>query len=77
MVAALSRPVSMRSSVSAPTMPSRPAYRFAMRFLCLRQVSMTPAAVALMTAVTPPDCAYRAFRGPGFGVLRTFMGGEA
>ena len=38
-----------------------------MRLLCLRQASMTPAAVALMTAVTPPDCAYSALRGPGFG----------
>ena len=25
---------------------------------CLRAVSITAAAVALMTAVTPPDCAY-------------------
>ena len=41
-----------------------------MRPLFLRQASMTPAAVALMTAVTPPDCAYSAFRGPGFELLR-------
>src|SRR5262245_3870794 len=41
-----------------------------MRFRCLRQASMTPAAVALMTAVTPPDCAYSAFRGFGFVLLR-------
>jgi len=38
--------------------------------LCLRQASMTPAAVALITAVTPPDCAYSALRGPGFVLLR-------
>src|SRR5262245_18339896 len=41
-----------------------------MRFRCRRQASMTPAAVALMTAVTPPDCAYSAFRGFGFVLLR-------
>src|SRR5262245_15859626 len=41
-----------------------------MRRPCLRQASMTPAAVALMTAVTPPDCAYSAFRGLGFVLLR-------
>src|SRR5215510_16033483 len=60
----------MRSSASAPTMPSRPAYRLAMRPRFLRQASMTPAAVALMTAVTPPDWAYSAFRAPGFVLLR-------
>src|SRR5687768_12128347 len=44
-----------------------------MRLRCLRQASMTPLAVALMTAVTPPDCAYRALRGPGFVLLRPAM----
>ncbi len=48
-----------------------------MRLLCLRQVSITPAAVALMTAVTPPDCAYNALRGPGFGVPASFHGGRS
>ena len=38
-------------------MPFRPAYTLPMRDLCLRAVSMTPQALALMTAVTPPDWA--------------------
>ena len=36
-----------------------------MRSRCLRQASMTPNALALITAVTPPDCAYSALRCPG------------
>jgi hypothetical protein len=35
----------------------RPAYTLPIFDLCLRAVSITPAALALMTAVTPPDCA--------------------
>jgi hypothetical protein len=56
MVAGLSRLTSIRSSVSAPTMPSRPAYT---RLTCFERsaVSMTPQAEALMTAETPPDWA--------------------
>ena len=49
--------VSIRSSVSAPMMPLRPAYTLPILSLCLRAVSMTPQAEALMTEVTPPDCA--------------------
>ena len=49
--------VSIKSSVNAPIMPLRPAYTLPILFLCLRAVSITPHAVALMTAVTPPDCA--------------------
>jgi hypothetical protein len=49
--------VSIRSSVSAPMMPLRPANTRPIRARCARAVSMTPAALALMTAVTPPDCA--------------------
>jgi hypothetical protein len=52
-----SRLVSIRSSVNAPMMPLRPAYTRPMRSRCLRAVSMTPAALTLITAVTPPDCA--------------------
>jgi len=55
--AADSRLVSIRSSVSAPMMPLRPANTRPMRVRLARAVSMTPAAVALMTAVTPPDWA--------------------
>jgi hypothetical protein len=44
-------------SVKAPMMPLRPAYTFAILFVCFLAVSMTPQAVALMTAVTPPDWA--------------------
>ena len=56
MVAALSRPTSIRSSVSAPMMPWRPAYTLPMCFE-RSAVSMTPQAEALMTAETPPDWA--------------------
>ena len=49
--------VSIKSSVSAPMMPLRPANTRPMRERFARAVSMTPAALALMTAVTPPDCA--------------------
>jgi hypothetical protein len=52
-----SRPVSIRSSCSAPRIPLRPARTLPMRSLCLRAVSITPAALALMTDVTPPDWA--------------------
>src|SRR5690349_3423868 len=47
--------VSMRSSRSAPRMPFRAAYTGTP---CARAASITPAAVALITAVTPPDWAY-------------------
>jgi hypothetical protein len=47
--------VSIRSSRSAPMMPLRAASTFTR---CWRAVAITPAAVALITAVTPPDCAY-------------------
>jgi hypothetical protein len=56
-VARLSRDTSIRSSVRAPTMPSRPAYMRPMRFGYLSAVSMMPQAEALMTADTPPDWA--------------------
>src|SRR5207302_1601501 len=56
MVAGLSRPTSIRSSVSAPTMPCRPAYTLPICRLPLA-VSITPHAEALMTAETPPDWA--------------------
>ncbi len=57
MVFADSLPVSIRSSVSAPMIPLRPAYTLPILFLCLRAVSITPQADALITAVTPPDWA--------------------
>jgi hypothetical protein len=38
-------------------MPLRPAKTLPIFDLCFRAVSMTPAALALITAVTPPDCA--------------------
>jgi hypothetical protein len=41
----------------APRMPLRPAKTLPMCLRCWRAVSMTPAALALMTAVTPPDWA--------------------
>src|SRR5271156_5104405 len=63
MVAADSPLRSYRFSVSTPTMPSRPAYMRPIWRRCLRAVSITPQAEALMTAETPPDCAYRALRG--------------
>jgi hypothetical protein len=49
--------VSIRSSVRAPMMPLRPANTLPILPLCLRAVSMTPQALALMTEVTPPDWA--------------------
>jgi len=49
--------VSIRSSVSAPMIPLRPANTLPIRERCRRAVSITPAALALMTAVTPPDWA--------------------
>ena len=49
--------VSMRSSVSAPIMPLRPANTVPMRSRRRRAVSITPQAEALITAVTPPDWA--------------------
>jgi hypothetical protein len=49
--------VSIRSSVNAPMMPLRPASTLPILSLCARAVWITPAADALMTAVTPPDCA--------------------
>src|SRR5512139_1462044 len=45
----------MRSSRKAPRMPLRAAYTLTPR---ARAASITPAAVALITEVTPPDCAY-------------------
>ena len=56
MVARLSRPTSIRSSVSAPMIPSRPAYTWPI-LLERSAVSITPQAEALMTADTPPDWA--------------------
>jgi len=57
MSSADSRLVSIKSSSSAPIMPLRPAYTFAILSGCLRAVSITPQADALLTAVTPPDFA--------------------
>jgi len=57
MVARSSLLVSIKSSVSAPKIPCRPAYTLAIRLGYLRAVSSTPQADALMTAVTPPDWA--------------------
>jgi hypothetical protein len=57
MAEALSRLVSIRSSCSAPMIPFLPANTLPMRFLLRRAVSITPQALALMTAVTPPDWA--------------------
>ena len=57
MVAGFSRLTSIRFSVSAPTMPSRPANTLPMRRGWRRAASMTPQAEALITAETPPDCA--------------------
>jgi hypothetical protein len=54
MVARDSLLTSMRSSVSAPTMPWRPAYTFAICFDFIA-ASITPAAEQLITAETPPD----------------------
>src|SRR5690606_20390962 len=58
----------MRSSCSTPTTPWRPANTLPIFALLRRQVSMTPQADALITAVTPPDCAYSAFLGLDFGI---------
>ena len=44
-------------SVSAPRMPLRPAKTFLIFVRFLRAVSMTPAALALIVEVTPPDWA--------------------
>jgi hypothetical protein len=49
--------VSIRSSVSAPMMPLRPASTRPIFEGLARAVWMTPAALALIVAVTPPDCA--------------------
>ena len=57
MAAADSLLVSIRSSVRAPMMPLRPAMTLPMVSVWARAVSMTPHADALMTALTPPDCA--------------------
>ena len=47
--------VSINAAVSAPLKPWRPAYTVPMCAECWRAVSITPAALALLTAVTPPD----------------------
>ncbi|MNT96771.1 hypothetical protein D3C72_2389460 [compost metagenome] len=54
MAAAVSRLVSIRSSRSAPRIPLRAAKTL---IPLARAVLMTAEAVALMTAVTPPDWA--------------------
>ena len=54
MVAIDSLLTSMRSSVSAPTMPCRPAYTLPI-FFDFIAATITPAAEALITAETPPD----------------------
>jgi NAD(P)-dependent dehydrogenase (short-subunit alcohol dehydrogenase family) len=47
--------VSINASISAPLQPGRPAYTVPMCAGCWRAVSITLAALALITAVTPPD----------------------
>ena len=60
-VAADSWLVSINAAVSAPLKPWRPAYTVPMCAGCWRAVSITPAALALLTAVTPPDWTSMAF----------------
>jgi hypothetical protein len=62
--------VSINCSRSAPRMPLRAAYTFTPR---ARAASITPAAVALITAVTPPDWAYSSLPWAG---RRVGMGGS-
>src|SRR6516164_1840161 len=58
-----STPVSIRSSVRAPMIPLRRAYTLPRSSECWRAVCDTPQAEALITTVTPPDWAYKAFLG--------------
>jgi hypothetical protein len=53
--------VSTKASRSTPRMPLRAASTLPMRPPASRAVAITPAAEALITAVTPPDWAYRRF----------------
>src|SRR5271165_4107626 len=70
-VAGLSRARSIRSSVRAPTIPSRAAKMRPILREWRRAVSITPQAEALITAETPPDWAYSALR----GLIAGFIGG--
>ena len=55
-----SKLVSIISSLRAPKIPFFAA-KILPILLDLRPASKTPAAVAFITEVTPPDCAYRTF----------------